>query len=95
MKKSGFPYNYGILTENTPERYLHQESTFLPSPFKKTKFALIEKQVFKDGSEGINRIIYKDDPEMLRTQMKTYISWYDYSAGLSKSIQGYVSKLFN
>ena len=86
-------YNYCILLENTPDKYLHQESTYLFSPFKKTKFALIEKQVFKDGSEGINRIIYSNDYEKLKALTLSYISWYDYFAGVSKSIQGYVSKL--
>lgn len=87
-------YNYAILVTNAPERYLHQESTYLPSPFKKTKYALIEKQCFNDGSEGINRIIYSDDLDALTLQLKTYISWYDYIAGFMKNIQGYISSTF-
>lgn len=90
MKK----YNYCILVENTPDKYLHQESTYLPSPFKKTKFALIEKQVFKDGSEGINRIIYSNNQAKLTEQMKQYVSWYDYIVGQVKNIQGYISKIW-
>jgi len=87
-------YNYAILLENTPDKYLHQESTFLDNDFKKTKYALIEKQVFKDGSEGINRIIYSNDLSKLVEQLKSYVSWYDYISGSVKSIQGYISKLF-
>lgn len=88
-------YTYCLLVSNTPDKYLHQESTFLPSPFKKTRFALIEKQMFKDGSEGINRIIYANNIEKLREQMKSYISWYDYVAGLTKCMQGYISKIWS
>lgn len=85
-------YNYCILVANTPDKYLSRESTYLPSPFKKTKFALIEKQVFKDGSEGINRIMYSNSYNELSDQMKKYISWYDYIVGQFKNIQGYISK---
>lgn len=88
-------YNYAILVENTPEKYLHQESTFLPCKFKKTKYALIEKQVFKDHSEGVNFIYYSDDLSDLTKQMKSYISWYNYVDGVTKNIQGYESKLYN
>lgn len=87
-------YNYAILVENTPDKYLHQESTYLPSPSKKTKYALICKQVFSDGSEGINFIRYSDDLTELTEDMKGYISWYDYVTGFTKNIQGYTSKLF-
>ena len=87
-------YNYAILVENTKERYLHQEFTFLESKFKKTKYAIIEKQVFKDGSEGINKIIYSDNLIKLQNDIKGYISWYDYIKMETKSINQYVSKLF-
>ena len=87
-------YNYAILVENTPARYLHQESTFLDNKFKKTKYAVIEKQVFKDGSEGINRIIYSNDLEKLQGDILGYISWYDYVAMKTKNIQQYITKLY-
>ena len=91
MKTNSF--NYSLLVENTKERYLQYESTFLNSPFKKTKYALIEKQHFSDNSEGINRIMYSNNIDSLREQMKTYPSWYDYIAGKSKNLQGYISDL--
>lgn len=91
MKK--FQFSYAILVENTPDKYLHQESTFLDSLFESTKYALIEKQCFGDGSEGINRIIYSDDKDLLTKQMYGYVSWYDYVIGQSKSLQGYISEL--
>jgi hypothetical protein len=88
-------YTYAILVENTPKRYLHQESTYLPCKFKKTKYALIEKQVFKDHSEGINFIYYSNDLNKLIEKMNNYISWYNYVNSVTKNIQGYISKLYN
>ena len=87
-------YSYAILVNNTPERYLHQESTYLDNDFKKTKYAMIEKQCFKDGSEGINRIIYSNNLQKLQSDILKYISWYDYVEMKTKNIQQYISKLF-
>ena len=87
-------YSYAILVHNTPERYLHQESTYLDNDFKKTKYAMIEKQCFKDGSEGINRIIYSNNLQKLQSDILKYISWYDYVEMKTKNIQQYISKLF-
>lgn len=87
-------YNYAILVENTSDKYLHQESTYLDNNFKKTKYALIEKQCFKDGSEGVNRIIYSNNLTDLQSQLIKYISWYDYIDMKTKNIQQYISKLF-
>lgn len=87
-------YNYAILVENTPDKYLHQESTYLDNKFKKTKYAVIEKQCFKDGSEGINRIIYSNNLAKLQASLLPYVSWYDYVDMKRKNIQQYISKLF-
>lgn len=89
----GVAYSYGILKENVPTLYLEQESTLLHSPYTNTKYAIIEKSCFKDGSESINRIIYSDNLEELWEKVRGYISWYDYVAMETKSIQGFVSKL--
>lgn len=86
---------YAILVENTPDKYLRQESTFLPSEYKNTKYALIQKQHFNDGSEGINFIKYSDDLTELFGQLVQHVSWYDYVRGFTKNIQGNVSKLFS
>jgi hypothetical protein len=88
-------YTYAILVENTPNQYLHQENTLLPCKFKKTKYALIEKQVFKDHSEGVNFNYYSNDLKKFTDQMKKYISWYDYVIGVIKNIQGYESQINN
>jgi hypothetical protein len=87
-------YNYAILLENTADKYLAQESTYLDNNYKKTKYAMIEKQVFKDGSEGINRIIYSNNLPKLTASLQTYVSWYNYIERKTKSINQYVSKLF-
>ena len=84
-------YSYGILKENYPD--LAKESTLLDNNYKETKFALIEKQNFSDGSEVINRIIYSNDQEKLTVQLINYITWYNYINGKSKNIQGYISDL--
>lgn len=86
-------YTYGLLVENKPERFLHQESTYFKSPFKRTKYAIIEKGVCKDGSELVLRIIYSNDLYTLREKLLKYISWYDYVDMNTKNIQGYITKL--
>ena len=83
-------YNYAIIKENYPA--LKQESAFLDNEYKPTKYCLIEKQCFKDGSEGINRIVYSDDLAQLSIQAKNYISWYNYPIGVCKGIQGYITE---
>ncbi len=86
-------YNYAILKESYSG--LKNVSTFLDNKFKpKSKYALIEKQVFKDGSEGVNRIIYSNDLIKLTEILLTYKSWYNYPIMRSKSLQGYVSDLY-
>jgi len=87
-------YNYALLVENTPDKYLQQESTYLDNNFRKTKYALIEKQVFKDGSEGINRIIYSNNLLKLKNTILNYVSWYDYIGMQTKNMQQYISKLY-
>lgn len=85
MKKAQF--NYGILTHN--DEVLSRESTLLDNKYKKTKYALIEKANYKDGSESINRIIYSNDLETLSKQLiKTYPTWYNYVIGIAMELQG-------
>jgi hypothetical protein len=84
-------YSYGILKDNYPD--LAHETTLLDNDYKETKLVLIEKQTFDDGSEGINRIIYSDSYSELSKILLGYVSWYDYIANVSKSIQGYISLL--
>lgn len=84
-------YSYAIIKDNY--KYLAQESTLLDNDYRDTKYALIEKQCFKDGSEGINRIIYSDDLQGLQERATGYISWYNYPMKLSKNIQGYITAL--
>ena len=91
MKKQ--TYNYTILVKNTPDRYLHQESTLLPNQFKKTKYALLLKSCFDDGTEATSTIIYSNDLEELISLNKKSVSWYDYVNGLAKNIQGYIREL--
>lgn len=85
-------YNYAIIKENN--KYMAMESTFLPCKYEpKKKFVLIEKQCFKDGSEGINRIVFSNDIEDLSQKAKQYISYYNYVSGHKKDIQGNVSEI--
>jgi hypothetical protein len=79
-------YNYVIIKENNS--YLAQESALLDNVYLPTKYALIEKQCFKDGSEAINRIQYSNDLQKLSEIAKNYISWYNYPIGIYKDIQG-------
>lgn len=78
-------YSYAIIKDNYKE--LAKESTFLDNDYKATKFALIEKQMFKDGSEGINRIIYSNDLHDLQSKATNYVSWYNYPMNLTKDMQ--------
>jgi hypothetical protein len=85
-------YSYGIVKENYPT--LRNLSTYLDNKYDaKKKYALIEKQCFKDGSEGINRIIYSNDLENLSKQLEGYPTWYNYPKEKRKNIQGYISDL--
>jgi len=82
-------YNYGVIVKNNET--LKRESTYLDNDYKPTKYALIEKQVFKDGSEGINRIIYSSDLEQLISLTSIYPSWYNYPGNLKMNMQGYIT----
>lgn len=95
IEKQPYPqrYNYAMLVENTPDRYLHQESTLLPSKFKKTKYAVIERQMFDDGSECYNRIVYLNNIEKATELLEKYSSWYNYLTMMVKSSQGYITPL--
>jgi len=86
------PYNYVIIKHNYPE--LERESTLLDNKYNpKKKYALIDKGVHKDGSEGIYRIEYSNDLEALQVRAAKFVSWYNYPLGLRKNIQGYISEL--
>ena len=85
-------YSYAILKESYPN--LKQLSTYLDNDYKPSKkYALIEKQVFKDGSEGVNRIIYSNDLIKMTELLLTYTSWYNYPIMRAKNIQQYVYDL--
>ena len=84
-------YSYIIIKENYPE--LQRESTIFKSPYKRKKYAFIEKTCFNDGSEAITRIIYSDDLMELHKKAEGYISWYNYPLGLYKDMQQSVLEL--
>lgn len=84
-------YLYAIVKENF--KYLRQESAIFENDYKDTKYALIEKQMFKNGSEGINRIIYSNDLEELQNDAAKYVSWYNYPLNLTKNMQGYITNI--
>ena len=87
-------YKYCLLVRNTPDKSLQQWSTLIESPFKPTRFALIERQCYDNYQpEKVNRIIYSDDLEYLTNLMETYISWYDYVTGYYKEMQQNVYKI--
>lgn len=90
-KENPTKYSYAILKRNYPD--LARETTLLPSPYKPTKYALIEKIVHADGSENISRIVYKNYLIPLTESLEQYVSWYNYITNKSKSIQGYISDL--
>ena len=87
-------YSYTILVKNSPERYLHQESTLQKSVFKESKYALISKQCYSNGTEKIDFIYYSDDIDLLMILNEKSVSWYDYVNGKCKSIQGYIRDLY-
>lgn len=85
-------YGYVIIKHNYPE--LRQEPTFFESKYLKSKkYAMIFKNINKDGSELITHIKYSNDLEALQETAKGFISWYNYPLGVYKSIQGYISEL--
>lgn len=86
-------YKYGMLKNNTPELCLKQESTIEPNEFKNTRYGLIEKVCYSDGTEAINCIMYSDDLEECVNKLKTYPSWYNYVNGFTMNLQGYVSEI--
>lgn len=85
--------SYALLVNNTNERRLWQEYTFLNSKYKKTKYALIVRTVNKDNSEICSHINYSNDLQKLSEQMKKFVSYYDYVNGYKKNIQGYISEV--
>ena len=85
-------YNYVIIKHNYPD--LERESALLNNEYNgKKKYASINKGVHKDGSESIYFIEYSNDIEELQKIAAQYPSWYNYPLGLSKNMQGYISKL--
>lgn len=84
-------YNYVIIQANSP--IFAQQSTLLDNNYKPTKYCIIYKTVYRDGSESITRIVYSNNLEKLQNDAKGYISWYNYVAGLKKNIQGYISEI--
>jgi len=86
-------YSYALLVKNTPERGLKEMQTLVPTEFKNTEFALIQRDVYPDKTEQVRGIIYSDDLYILRSLLKSYVSWYDYIDNRQKCMQGYVSEL--
>lgn len=84
-------YGYAIIKGNN--EYFARQSTFLESKYKKTKYAMLIKEVHKDKSETLVKIEYSNDLEKLQNRANGFISWYNYPMGISKSIQGYLSEL--
>lgn len=85
-------YSYVIIKFNNP--YFAKESVLLNNKYKKSaKYAMLEKLVHSDGSESIANITYSSDIVKLQETANGYISWYNYPQGLTKNIQGYISKL--
>lgn len=84
-------FNYAIVRNNYDDA--KRETTLLPSPHKKTKYVLIEKQCFTDGSEAINRIIYSNNLNKLTELAKGYVSYYNYPMGVCMDLQGNINEL--
>lgn len=85
-------YSYVIIKHNYPA--LERESALLENNYKpKLKYAMINKIVHKDGSESTAFIEYSSNLELLQSRASSYVSWYNYPIGLSKSINGYISTL--
>lgn len=85
-------YSYIIIKDNNP--YMAQESVLLHNKYNaKKKYAFINKLVHKDGSESIAFIDYSNDLAHLQNRADQFPSWYNYPAGLSKSMQGYISEI--
>jgi hypothetical protein len=76
--------NYAIIKHNYPE--LERETVLTHNKYNaKKKYALIVKGVHKDSSESIFFIDYSNDLEELQKIASTYMSWYNYPLGVSKS----------
>jgi len=85
-------YSYGIIKYNYPE--LERENALLENKYKASKrYALITKVVHKDHSENITTIEYSNSLEELHNKADQLVSWYNYPIGLTKNIQGYITKL--
>lgn len=85
-------YNYAIIKENYPE--LERETTLGENKYQpKKKYALIVKQVHKDGSESISFIQYGDDLGKLHKQTEQYVSWYNYPIGIGKDLKNNLIKI--
>lgn len=86
-------YSYALLVRNTPEQRLKEMRTLVPTEFKNTEFALIQRDVYPDKTEQVRGIIYSSDLYLLRSLLKSYVSWYDYIDNRQKCMRGYVSEL--
>lgn len=84
-------YSYVIIKNNNP--HFAQETTLFESKYKKTKYAMFHKTVYKDKSELLTKIEYSNDLELLQAKAKQYITWYNYPLGVAKNIQGYLREV--
>jgi hypothetical protein len=85
-------YSYVIIKKNYPE--LERQSALSYNKYRKTKkYAFICKGVHKDYSESIYFIDYSNNLEELQQKATEYPSWYNYPMGLTKNIQGFITKL--
>jgi hypothetical protein len=84
-------YSYVIIKHNDPT--FEREKTYFESKYKKTKYAMFNKTIHKDGSETLTSIKYSNDIEQLQNEASQYISWYNYPLGVSKNIQGYLREI--
>ena len=85
---------YYVIIKPNDSRY-KQESTLEPSEYNPTKYVMIEKKCFHDGSEKINRLIYSDDIVELTKNSYNYASWYNYVIGMCKHLDKSIHILNN
>ena len=80
------PHNYAVIKHNNP--HFAKETTLLESKWKKTKYAMFNKSVHKDGSESIVNITYSNDLEELQNAAKELPTWFNYPLGVAKKVSG-------
>jgi hypothetical protein len=84
-------YGYAVIVKN--DESLSRDTTYIPTKHKKTKYAMLIREVHKDKSETLVTIKYDNDISNLQESAKKYPTWYNYPMGITKNLQGYLREI--